>query len=463
MDMRWVLCAVLACLGCASGPPEYGAARELRQGARVGSALTWQGRAGRKTPRLDSERQAAREAMGEVERSLDAIARVLTRLGDRDVGIGGHGGAFQLFVDPGPRQVAWGRGLLREASVLMDASEEAEDADLERGLLQMAGLRLEAGMAGVRVLAAWLDVLQLGDAVLEQCPFYSAEQVMVDLARVQGRMEFMLGHLSSLEPAQVGAASDLLPGWVGEFTREFLALREGAQVAAKRAGRVVAVARFLEMITLVSSLNASLSRMPPAAPVTLGTGLVMGSGGVMMGTRVVVSTEWVERMRRLVQAGVITAPVVSAAVRIQAGQMLMVRGGDELPEAVRDALGEGPEVRGMRVAGRAGAGMAAAPRHHVLPKEHREWFEKRGFKGGMDIDSFCVRLERSHHEAVHGGGDWRLGRTWPGEWNRLIMKALREAEIEKGKRLTQTEVLAIVADRMKIYDIPMRFVRGSSR
>ena len=46
----------------------------------------------------------------------------------------------------------------------------------------------------------------------------------------------------------------------------------------------------------------------------------MGSGGVMAGSRLVVSAEWVERMRRLVQAGVISAPVVSAAVRVHAGE-----------------------------------------------------------------------------------------------------------------------------------------------
>jgi len=28
----------------------------------------------------------------------------------------------------------------------------------------------------------------------------------------------------------------------------------------------------------------------------------------------------------------------------------------------------------------------------------------------MDIDNFCVRLEQAQHEAIHGGGNWRLGR-----------------------------------------------------
>ncbi|WP_324289140.1 DUF2380 domain-containing protein [Myxococcus sp. MISCRS1] len=98
-----------------------------------------------------------------------------------------------------------------------------------------------------------------------------------------------------------------------------------------------------------------------------------------------------------------------------------------------------------------------------MPKEHREWFEQRGFKGDMDIDQFCVRLERSHHEAIHGGGNWKLGRLWPGEWNRLVMEALHEAETTAGRMLTRNQVLDIVAGRMRSYDIPMKFSKGSSR
>jgi hypothetical protein len=91
-------------------------------------------------------------------------------------------------------------------------------------------------------------------------------------------------------------------------------------------------------------------------------------------------------IRRLVQAGVISIPAVSAAVRIHGGQVMMAQASGDLPEDIRDALGDSPEVRGMRVTGKAGAGMSEPPKHHVLPDEHRAWFEERGFKGDMDID-----------------------------------------------------------------------------
>jgi hypothetical protein len=69
-----------------------------------------------------------------------------------------------------------------------------------------------------------------------------------------------------------------------------------------------------------------------------------------------------------------------------------------------------------------------------------------------------VKLEQAHHEAIHGGGDWKLGRTWPGEWNRMIMKTLYEAEAEAGRMLTRNAILNIVAKAMEDYYIPIHFI-----
>jgi hypothetical protein len=334
---------------------------------------------------------------------------------------------------------------------------------MELAILRMTGPRLQAAMSGSMLLAAWLDFLQLADIVLRECPAYSTEKLFMDMQRVQRLIEPTLGALASQDPEQVEAAATELPELMGQLTREFGSIRDGARTAMESSGRLMAAAQLVEMLTLTSTLRMSLPRLPPAAPATLGVGLVMGSGEVMAGSRIVVSAEWVEMIRRLVQAGIISLPAVSAAVRIHGGQVMMAQANGDLPEGVRDALGDSPEVRGMQVTGRAGAGMSRAPKHHVLPEEFRAWFDKRGFRGDMDIDKFCVRLEQAHHQAIHGGGNWRLGRTWPNEWNRMIMEALREAEVEAGRMLTRNEVLNIVASRMKRYDIPMKFIQGGRR
>ncbi|MBZ4377306.1 DUF2380 domain-containing protein [Corallococcus sp. AS-1-6] len=412
-----------------------------------------------------STRQAVLDATDEVKGSLRRIEAAFTKLAARPPDPWGWSltGVFTRYVDQGSRQVTWLHGALGRATTLTEVASEVGDTDMELGLLRMTGPKLQAAQFGTLLLATWVDFLHLADAVLRHCPMCSAEKLFTDLHRVQGLMEPTLTDLASLDPERVEAATTAMPELMGKLTREFDTLQRDTRATMKLGGQVIAAMQAVEMVTMISTMKLAMPRVPPAAPATLGVGLVMSSGGVMMGSRMVVSAEWVEMMRRLVQAGVISGSAASAAILIQGGQVMMAQAHQGLPKGVRDALGDSPEVRGMRVTGRAGAGMSDAPKHHVLPQEHRKWFEQRGFKGDMDIDQFCVRLEQAHHEAIHGGGSWRLGRTWPGEWNRMIMKVLRDAEAEIGQRLTRSEILKLVAGYLKEYDIPMSFISGRRR
>ena len=56
------------------------------------------------------------------------------------------------------------------------------------------------------------------------------------------------------------------------------------------------------------------------------------------------------------------------------------------------------------------------------------------------------------------GVDWRMGREWPGEWNRFVMDALWELESQLGRRMTVAEIMRRVERLMKQRDIPVRFV-----
>jgi len=404
-------------------------------------------------------RQAILGALVDVERPRASIADSLRQLTDtRRLG-GRANGVFTRHIIYGTHQMQWLHGALGGVTTLADAAWGVDEPDMGLALLRLSGPRLQAAMSGTTLLAAWVDFLNLAEAVLRQCPAYGVERLFMDMNRVQRMIEPSLRALSSLEPGQVEAATVAMPELMGQLTREFHSIREGARVATERAGQLMAAAQFMELLTLVSTMKMSLPRLPPAAPATLGAGLVMSSHGVMMGSQVVATAEWVEMMRRLVQAGVLSVSAVSAAVRIHAGQVMMAQANQGLPQGVRDALGDGPEVRAMHETGKAGAGMAERPQHHVMPDEFREWFEKRGFTGAMSIDQFCVELEVAHHQAIHGGGNWRLGRTWPGEWNQMIMEVLRKAEARTGEMLTRNEILKIVAQRMKLYDIPMNFTR----
>jgi hypothetical protein len=175
-------------------------------------------------------------------------------------------------------------------------------------------------------------------------------------------------------------------------------------------------------------------------------------GGTGAASVVVVSAEQVEAVRRLIAIGAISTATVSAAL----GTSLAV--GVDLPPELTDLIGEGPTADSMHATGRSGAGMARPPRHHVMPKEERKWFEDRGMTGDLDIDQFTVEMDEAEHQALHGGGNWRLGRTWPGEWNQRIMTVLRRAESTLGRRLRPDEILDRVAEEMRANDIPMDFV-----
>ncbi|EPX57271.1 hypothetical protein D187_007025 [Cystobacter fuscus DSM 2262] len=404
---------------------------------------------------------AFRRALLDVSGSTRRLSAEFSRLQARGRNIGGNG-VFVRYVDDGVRQLRWMEVQLAAATRLATAASQVEDPDMQLALLRLAGPRLEATLLGSLLLSVWLDLLHLADAVCTQ-HFYSVERMFADLGRWQQQLEPAMTALSSLEPGQVEAAARDVPVLMGHLSGEFTATLETSRKGAERVAKVLVFKETIEALSLLSALKFSLPSVPLSAPALIGVSLVVGGDGVMVGTRLVVSAEWVEMMRHLVRAGVLSVPVVSAAVRIQAGQVMLAQTHGELPRGVREALGDGPEVRGMRVTGRAGAGMNEPPRHHVLPKEFRAWFEKRGFTGEMDIDQFCVEMQQAHHEAIHGGGNWKLGRQWPGEWNRMIMKALWDAELRLNRLLTRNEVLDIVAERMKVYKLPMNFTRWGGR
>lgn len=125
-------------------------------------------------------------------------------------------------------------------------------------------------------------------------------------------------------------------------------------------------------------------------------------------------------------------------------------------------LGEGPEVDAVNLVGTSAAGAARRPRHHLLPQEDRPFFESRGFVGDNDIDQSTVELDTGVHGAIHGGGDWRLGRQWDGEWNTASRTAIADLEAVLGRPATREEIMDTTMALAEEYDIaePMVPFRG---
>jgi hypothetical protein len=130
---------------------------------------------------------------------------------------------------------------------------------------------------------------------------------------------------------------------------------------------------------------------------------------------------------------------------------------DELDD-LKKVLGERPEVDAINHSNSFRMGLTRQPRHHVFPQEHRQFFEERGFTGDLDIDNFTVELPESAHQAIHGGGNWRLGRKWEGEWNNRVITDLQKIEMQIGRTLTRDEIFDEVQKLMKRYEIDGTFI-----
>ena len=334
-------------MGCASGRAATGSHDDGSYYLQGGGPSALQSSAEQEAPSAASSgqrgttatRQAVLATVKDVVDSPGGLADSRALLVARKANLGTRvNDLFTRQIAYGSNQLPWLNRALLGASRLAHSSAQLDDPDMTLGLLRLAGPRLEAAMFGSLLLAAWLDFLHLAELVVQQCPAYSVERLFMDLERVQKLLAPTLAALSSLEPRQVEAAAATLPNLMGQLSGEFHSIQQAVRLASERSEQVMAAAQLFEMLIMASTLKLSLPRLPPAAPVTLGVGLVMGTDGVLMGSRVVVSAEWVERMRRLVQAGVLSAPVVSAAVRIHAGQVLMAQSNQDLPKGVREAL-----------------------------------------------------------------------------------------------------------------------------
>jgi hypothetical protein len=222
---------------------------------------------------------------------------------------------------------------------------------------------------------------------------------------------------------------------------------EQAFAIGKLTGNIEAV---LISIKATQDIGGALKEMASGA----------GIGGPLLGSQdsiaAAVSQLNVIRAEAIViAAGQASTAIVSAGLPVAVPHSFAMGMQDVLNQ-----LGEGPHTEAMYETGKAGIGAAEKPRHHVMPKEERVWFEDHGFKGDLDIDQFTVELEQSHHEAIHGGGKWRLGRKTEFEWNKRVMTELRNAEsrLAGGKKLTAEQTIRIVEKLMKEYRIPIDYV-----
>jgi len=80
-------------------------------------------------------------------------------------------------------------------------------------------------------------------------------------------------------------------------------------------------------------------------------------------------------------------------------------------------------------------------RHHLLPKQFKEWFRRKG----LDIEKFKIDLEVGKHKAIHGKGG---GEAWRNSWN---MKW--KSWIRNNPGATREEILEHMIQMRKDFEI----------
>jgi hypothetical protein len=358
------------------------------------------------------------------------------------------------FIEHAVDRLAWVVSAMEASVRYMDLAGSTGQGG---GLLSMAATRAHAAHVGLAILRPWCAFLQLHDQVAMR-RLLQIEYRHGALAGAQGGVDGVFAQVAGFDPGEVEAASAGVPGRVAALAAAFDDTAAHAERAQEHQLQAMQLQSAMELATFAVSLRGMFAmRGPPSArsfsmPVMAGA-----SGGAATMGQIVVSAEWIAAIRHLIAIGAITAAGAAEMLRVRGFTHAMAQTAD-LPQSVKDLLGEGPTTDGMKVTGASGTGAARKPRHHVLPKEERKFFEDRGFTGDLDIDNFCVELETAQHQALHGGGNWKLGRSWPGEWNRLVMDRLKEREQVMGRPLTVAQIMREVQELMKRRNIPIDFV-----
>jgi hypothetical protein len=322
----------------------------------------------------------------------------------------------------------------------------------------MAATRAQAALAALAMLRPWCAYLQLHDRVA-MLPLLQLEYRYRVLDRERRGVEAVLAQLAGLDPDEISTVSAEVPGCVAALATAFdevIAECERAEGIQRWALRIQLAA---EVLTFAAGLRGAFTMRAPPSAMSFPVPVIAGAGGgaAAMG-QVVVSAEWIAALRHLVEIGAISAVSAAEALRVRGFTSAMAQATD-LPQSVKDLLGEGPTTDAMQVTNTTGAGLARQPRHHVLPQKDRAFFEQRGFTGDLDIDHFTVELEVAEHQAQHGGGNWKMGREkWRGEWNTLVMDRLKEREAQLSRHMTVAEIMTLVEELMVKRGVPIRFV-----
>jgi hypothetical protein len=270
-------------------------------------------------PELHSAMADLRRMSSSVERGAEILAH------DRDRAVS-HLGRITSVLD--------------EAMTTLNLAAKAPPS-VRVELVRLAGVRMQAALFAMYAFRAGMAYLEVGHQLVGH-PFVSAESVLGTTWKAWDRVDIVINQLCSLTDAAVEkgalAALALVPQLADELEAYVRQVEHGVEVA----GKIALVASIVEMVTtLAAGMRGFGPRLPAGFATVVVPTMVGMRGGVAVMGQVVISAEWLEMIRHLVQIGALSSTVAAGAIK--ASGISMASGIGDDPKATADKLAKEPK------------------------------------------------------------------------------------------------------------------------
>ena len=295
-------------------------------------------RRGRPSGALD--RDAVRALIREAALGTKELTAVLQPLAASRDGLRNHP-LTERFLEHAIERLAWIVDALAASDSYVElAASTGGQASV--ALLGMAATRAHATHVALAILRPWSAFLQLHDRVA-MFPLLQLEHRFRVLDKEQRGVSAVLSQIAAFDPGSLAAASAEVPGCVAALGAAFDAMLADVEHAEEIQRWVLRAQLVADLVTFAAGLRGMFAMRGPPSAMAVPLPMIAGAGpgGAAAMSQIVVSAEWIAAIRHLVEIGAISVAGAAEALRVRGVTAAMAQATD-LPQAVKDLLGEGP-------------------------------------------------------------------------------------------------------------------------
>ncbi len=253
-------------------------------------------------------------------------------------------------------EIPWGNGQLDWTLKALDDAlgmiKSGENGGAQSDLLfRDAGTRYVAALFDAQSVGIWLAYLQTAAMAMKYAIPFPLEVMLMQIYGVRQKLQPTINDLRTLDPQKVEAAANRFSTEAKPFVADYKAFVDQFDKAAENYRQLMT---FMAIYELVIGALAGIEMVPgggpsASAPVIVRLAGFGGiSGGAATGATIVISTEWIEMIRRLGMIGAVSVGMASSTIGLAlpghtigpAGPTVLLRatpGGSVTPSSGPDA------------------------------------------------------------------------------------------------------------------------------